>query len=114
MPQVYEFPPADLSFDQADAVLRMSATEGNTVSIVIDIAAPIEQGNQLDYRMFVESFDGENISVRHSGNEIGYADSQGDGNGSQTALDGGQQALITSEGPCNHVISSFTFDVNPD
>lgn len=115
MPQVYEFPPEELSFDNARDIWELSATENNTVSLVIAIDAPIAQGNQLDWRMFVDSFSGNDISVYHGTTDlIGQVNSAGDANGSQTAFGDAATVLITSEGPCNHVISSFTFDVNPD
>lgn len=114
MTQVYAFPPSELSFSHASGVLRLQASSGQTASINITIAAPIDATNQLDYRMFVESFSGNDIFVMHGANEIGETNSAGDTNGSNTATDGGQIITITSAGPCNHVLSSFTFDVAPE
>lgn len=112
MAEVFSFPASTPSFDNAAPAWLLKADSDEAASITIPVG-PFYAGNQLDYRVFVEIFDGNDIDVCAGSLVIGAADSHGDTNGSNTATANGNEITIVCEGPCRHVISKFTFDVAP-
>jgi hypothetical protein len=110
VPQVFAFPPLVPSFDNAAPCWQLKAASDETATITIPVGQ-FYAGQQLDYRMFVEIFDGNDIGVRHGSLRIGTADGPGDTNCSETAAANGDAITLTSEGPCHHVISSFTSEI---